>query len=100
MWDDMVTVKGKLEAKLIELGGLVQELGKVQPAAETYQSPKQRSIDRISPKISPDQKTWKSAYPLSDVAGGGEGRLPPIVEGKYFPRKTLEYVHYSGGKRE
>lgn len=90
--EDMGTVKGKLEAKLAELGGLVQELGRIQVAAENPRSPKRKSLNRTEPKRSPDQKNWKNNFTLSEVTGGGGGRLPPIVEDKYFPRKTLEYV--------
>lgn len=88
--EDMGTVKGKLEAKLAELGGLVQELGRIQVAAENPRSPKRKSLNRTEPKRSPDQKNWKNNFTLSEVTGGGDGRLPPIVEDKYFPRKTLD----------
>ena len=88
----MGTVKGKLDAKLTELGGLMQELGKIQKTAENHQSHKRKSMGRVSPKRSPDQKNWKNTLTLSEATGGGEGRLPPIVEDKYFPRKTLEYA--------
>ncbi|CAF9910231.1 MAG: hypothetical protein ALECFALPRED_006429 [Alectoria fallacina] len=82
-------VKGKLEAKLAELGGLVQELGIVQNSIDS-QSAQKRSINRSSPKISPDQRNWKNALTLSEVTGGADGRLPPIVEDKYFPRRTMD----------
>lgn len=90
--EDMGTVKEKLEAKLTELGGLVQELGRIQVAVENPRSPRRKSMNRTEPKRSPDQKNWKNNLTLSEVTGGGDGRLPPIVEDKYFPRKTLEYV--------
>ncbi len=83
-------VRAKLEAKLTELGGLVQELGKVQDNVESQRSQKRKSISRASPKRSPDQKNWKNALTLSEVTGGADGRLPPIVEDKYYPRRTLE----------
>lgn len=92
VWEDMGTVKEKLEAKLTELGGLVQELGRIHVAVEDPRSPRRKSMNRTEPKRSPDQKNWKNNLTLSEVTGGGDGRLPPIVEDKYFPRKTLEYV--------
>jgi hypothetical protein len=89
--DDMGDLKGKLEAKLVEIGSLVQELGKIQTDAENRRSPKRRPISNASPKTSPGQKVWKNVLTLAEVTGA-EGRLPPIVEDKYFPRKTLEYA--------
>lgn len=85
-------VKGKLEAKLAEIGGLVQELGQVQKNIESQRAQRRRSISRNSPKRSPDQRNWKNTLTLSEVTGGVDGRLPPIVEDKYFPRRTMEYV--------
>ena len=86
----MEDIRGRLEAKLTELGSLVQELGVVQ---KSTRSPRRKSYIRKSPKRSPDQKNWKNTLTISEVTGGTDGRLPPIVEDKYFPRRTLEYVH-------
>lgn len=88
--DNVDSVKAKLEAKLTELGGLVQELGKVQNNVESQRSHKRKSMNRSSPKRSPDQKNWKNALTLSEVTGGADGRLPPIIEDKYYPRRTME----------
>lgn len=86
----MDSVRAKLEAKLTELGGLVQELGKAQNNIESQRSQKRKSMNRSSPKRSPDQKNWKNTLTLSEVTGGVDGRLPPIVEDKYYPRRTME----------
>lgn len=91
MLEGVDIVKGKLEAKLAELGGLVQELGNVQKNVDS-RGAKRRSINRNSPKRSPDQKNWKNTLTLSEVTGAADSRLPPIVEDKYFPRRTMEYV--------
>lgn len=85
-------MKGQLEAKLTELGALVQDLGNVQKKAESQRAQRRRSINQSLPKRSPDQKNWKNALTLSEVTGGTDDRLPPIVEDKYFPRRTMEYV--------
>lgn len=90
MLDGISAVKGRLEAKLTELGELMQELGVVTTAGERRRSSKRRSMDRSSPKSSSDQTTWRNGLRYSEFAGGLEGRLPPILEDKYFPRKTLE----------
>ena len=91
-FDSVNTVKSKLEAKLSELGELVQELGNVQKNVASQRKHRRRSISRNSPKRSPDQRNWKNALTLSEVTGGADGRLPPILEDKYFPRRTMEYV--------
>ena len=88
-------VKGKLEAKFAELGGLMQELGNVQKNVESQRTRRRSSMNRSSPKRSPDQRNWKNTLTLSEVTGGADGRLPPIVEGKYFPRRTMEYVVFT-----
>ena len=85
-------VKLKLEAKLAELGGLVQELGNVQKNVDSQRG-QRRSMNRSSPRRSPDQRNWKNTLTLSEVTGGTDGRLPPIVEDKYYPRRTMEYVY-------
>lgn len=86
---DVGTVKGRLEAKLLELGSLVKELGNVQQSAEDRRAMRRRSGVKVSPKKSLDQRNWKNALTISEVTGGADGRLPPIVEGKYYPRRTL-----------
>ena len=85
-------VKSSLEAKLSELGRLVQELGNVQKNVDGQRKQRRKSILRNSPKRSPDQRNWKNALTLSEVTGGADGRLPPILEDKYYPRRTMEYA--------
>lgn len=88
------TVKARLDVKLLELGGLVQELGNVEQSTEDRRALRRRSGAKVSPKKSPDQRNWKNALTISEVTGGADGRLPPIVEDKYYPRRTLEYVRF------
>ncbi|KAL8998562.1 MAG: hypothetical protein Q9169_002402 [Polycauliona sp. 2 TL-2023] len=92
----ITTVKGRLEAKLLELGGLVQELGNVRQSAEDRRALRRKSGTKGSPKASPDQRNWKNGITISEYAGGVEGRLPPIVEGKYYPRRTLDAEELGG----
>ena len=83
--------KIKLETKLKEVGDLVQELGQVQRDAKRRGQQKRKSLSNtISPKRSPNQRIWKNTQTLSDLMGEADGRLPPILEDKYFPRQTLE----------
>ncbi|KAH7350971.1 hypothetical protein BKA65DRAFT_396711 [Rhexocercosporidium sp. MPI-PUGE-AT-0058] len=81
-------VKSQLEAKLLELGALLSGLGEVPSPQRRRQSGK---VARPSPATSPDQKNWKNICSLSEAVAGQEGRLPPILENKSYPRKTLEH---------
>lgn len=83
------TVKSKLEAKLAELGALVKDLGCVNKAADNERAQRRRSVNMSSPKRSPDQRMWKNTLTLSEAVGGADGRLPPIMEDKYYPRRTM-----------
>ncbi|KAL2071516.1 hypothetical protein VTL71DRAFT_12751 [Oculimacula yallundae] len=82
-------VKSQLEAKLLEIGALLSGLGEV-PSPQR-KSRKSGHLIRTSPATSPDQKNWKNICTLSETVAGQEGRLPPILENKSYPRKTLEH---------
>ena len=90
-WNDVGTIRSKLEAKLAELGDLVKDLGIAHGSLSIGQTSRRRSTQQSSPKRSPDQRNWKNALSLSEVTGVSDSsRLPPIFEDKYFPRRTLE----------
>lgn len=87
--DQTGEIKSQLEAKLLEIGALIGSLG--QEPAPTKKSPKAGRISRTSLGQSPDQRNWKNMVTLSEAVAGQEGRLPPILENKSYPRRTLEY---------
>lgn len=87
-------VKEKLEAKLAELGALVSELGDGRQSKRRSSLPHNDLVEDQAPKRSPNQRNWKNASISSGAAGGENSRLPPILEDKYYPRKTLEYEAY------
>jgi Shugoshin N-terminal coiled-coil region len=89
--DHTGVVKAQLEAKLLEISTLINSLGDAS-APPKKKSPRAGKITRASPNTSPDQKNWKNMCTLSEAVGGQEGRLPPILENKSYPRPTLEYV--------
>jgi hypothetical protein len=89
--DHTGVVKSQLEAKLLEISALITGLGD-EPAAKK-KPPRAGKITGASPNTSPDQKNWKNMCPLNEAV---EGRLPPILENKLFPRRTLEYVLLCG----
>jgi hypothetical protein len=86
-----IHIKSELEAKIQEIGALLGGLGETPKSIN--ETTKQGRITRASPNTSPDQKNWKNMCSLSEAMAGQEGRLPPILENKQYPRKTLEYVH-------
>lgn len=101
-------LRENLEAKLREVGDLLSSgLGQIRQDAVRVSAcqakvarQKRRSTGTATTalKRSPDQRQWKNTLTLSDVANGGEaddGRLPVILEDKYYPRETLEYVRPS-----
>lgn len=87
-------VKEQLEAKLAELGQLVSDLGEGQSNRRRSSLPHNNLVEDQAPKRSPNQRNWKNALTSSGAAGGEDSRLPPILEDKYYPRKTLEYEAY------
>lgn len=85
---NVVAVQKQLEAKLREFTGLVSDLGDVQKKARRRKSQQPQS-QRFS-----ESKNWRSRRAtLGELVAVQEGQLPTIVEGKDFPRKTLECVH-------
>jgi len=97
---DVSRLKEQLGAKLSEAGALVTELGALPEKAKRRSSQHQRRRSGlVEPVKSPDQKDWKNRQTI----GGGvigerqsqDGRLPVIVEGKHYPRKTLESLEIS-----
>jgi hypothetical protein len=97
--DDVVDIKNRLEAKLVDLGGLIQELGELPQKGGKAQSKPQVST-ALGEKSSPDMRNWKNTMSMGEVTTGHrfdhgqEGRLPIIMEDKYYPRRTMEYAAY------
>ncbi|KAG9243826.1 hypothetical protein BJ878DRAFT_102768 [Calycina marina] len=82
--DNTKIIKSQLEEKMLEISALINDLS----WAPTPERRKSRSGKLCrSSAASPDQRKWKL---MSEEAAAQEGRLPPILENKSFPRKTLE----------
>lgn len=86
--DHAIDIRSQLEAKLLELGSLISGLGSDAPKIT---SPLAGKVTRASPSKSPDQRNWRNMCTLSEAVNGQDGRLPPILENKTYPRRTLEY---------
>jgi hypothetical protein len=87
--DHVNAIKANLEAKLFELGTLVTALGDIPPPKKKPCSKGEKTV-RPSSTQSPDQKNWKNMCTLSEAVGLQDGKLPPILEDKSYPRRTLE----------
>ncbi|KAH8687244.1 hypothetical protein BGZ60DRAFT_438806 [Tricladium varicosporioides] len=79
-------IKSELESKLVELGALISGLGQEPPPKK--KSTKTAKTSRPSLSKSPDHR--KGTCTLSEALANQEGRLPPILENKMYPRRTLE----------
>ncbi|KAF2466987.1 uncharacterized protein BDR25DRAFT_267752 [Lindgomyces ingoldianus] len=81
-FENIDSVKDKLEAKIQELGSLVAELGQIQKANTGPRCKSQTAATRRSP----DERQWRSGLGLQEVENS---MLPTITEGKYYPRRTM-----------
>ncbi|KAJ5549747.1 hypothetical protein N7535_002312 [Penicillium sp. DV-2018c] len=72
-------IKSKLDAKLAELNILATELGSLP-----------RNVSKQCDKQCAEPKQTTESRPRTETMGGEDGRLPAIVEDKYYPRRTLD----------
>lgn len=83
-----IELKTQLEQKLQEIGALIGGLGNPPRAKRASQSKGRISI--LQNNQSPVTRRWRDE-------ADQEGRLPPILEHKSYPRRTLEYYNLSCG---
>jgi len=86
--DNTTIIKAQLEVKMQEISSLINNLNQAPTPEKKPQ--KAGKIVRESISGSPDHRNWKNMCTLSEAVASQEGRLPPILENKSFPRKTLE----------
>ncbi|QSZ32989.1 hypothetical protein DSL72_002573 [Monilinia vaccinii-corymbosi] len=112
--DRVSVVKSLLEERLIEIGALISSLGEESPERKrSPHLPRQCGGLRSgsNPLRSSQEKNWENMAPsnenvtssepklpprrntasLSEDIGSPDGKLPPILENKYYPRRTLEH---------
>lgn len=90
--DGVYEIKGRLDAKLAELNSLVADLGTLPRKAGRLGGGKSEQSDR------PKATAPNSRLRMTDSdyhAEVDDGKLPAILEDKYHPRRTLEYVPVS-----
>lgn len=88
---EICVYKDKLASKLAELGVLVNELGAMPQKLSRVSEHNKDSVgaERRQSSVGPHRRA------AIGTDGSGEyGRLPVILEDKYFPRRTLEWVTY------
>ncbi|KAI9850031.1 MAG: hypothetical protein M1838_006171 [Thelocarpon superellum] len=91
VFDDVDGIRGQLEDKLDELGQIVAGLAKVREKSRSQPSAKVTYSDpRPSANRSPDEKNWKNNFTLAEVTSNLDGRLPPILEDKCYPRISID----------
>ncbi|KAJ5186013.1 hypothetical protein N7491_006116 [Penicillium cf. griseofulvum] len=73
-------IKSKLDAKLAELSNLAADLGSLP-----------RKVGKLCDhQLDRPKQAAESRPRTEDMMGGENGRLPAIIEDKYYPRQTLE----------
>jgi hypothetical protein len=85
--DSVYDVKAKLDSKLVELGNLITELGSLprrysRAVRENGESAPARQSRELGPKEVDDTDPEPNL-------GFLDGRLPVIMEDKFYPRRTL-----------
>lgn len=86
-------VKAKLDAKLAELNTLVTDLGALPRKFQKSYDEKQKPAN-LPETRKPSSDLRARAMNSEPQPGDDDGRLPAIVEDKYYPRQTLESVEH------
>lgn len=89
--DGIHNVKAKLDAKLIELNNLVADLGALPHKFDKPCDTKAKLANVREPGQSCSDLRRRTTNTEPSL-GTDDGRLPVILEDKYYPRRTLEYV--------
>ncbi|KAF2018215.1 hypothetical protein BU24DRAFT_345095, partial [Aaosphaeria arxii CBS 175.79] len=82
-FENIDSVKDRLEAKIQELGGLVAKLGQLKTAPDYSRWKNPPTATRKSP----EERQWRSGLCLQEVENA---MLPTIVEDKHYPRRTMK----------
>lgn len=90
---DVLDMKKGLELKLQEVNEMVQHLGIISENSSSISSAQQRSKS-MEQQINPAEKDVRGRQNpfglFTNDREGQDGRLPAILEDKYYPRRTLE----------
>lgn len=90
--DGVYDVKAKLDAKLGELNHLVADLGAL--PRKVHKSHQEKGASASSRESLQSKSIQRPRMTNAEALLGDDGKLPAIVEDKYYPRQTLEWVHH------
>lgn len=88
--DHALEIKAKLEAQLVEWGGLLAGLGLEPPAKRRDVGRRMSSGSRGSMGRRSPRKSLRDLAREAEARAREEGRLTPIREHKSYPRRTME----------
>ncbi|KAJ5160637.1 uncharacterized protein N7482_007641 [Penicillium canariense] len=87
--DGVYEIKSRLDAKLAELSTLASDLGMLPRKVGKLRTEKAEADSDRHKATATESRPRTTDPPLN--AGADDGRLPAIVEDKYYPRRTLEH---------
>ncbi|KAL6231668.1 hypothetical protein BDW75DRAFT_37425 [Aspergillus navahoensis] len=87
--DGVYDVKARLDSKLVELSSLITELGSLPRRYSRATREKAESASARQPRQSGSRKEVDDTDPEPHLGFGLDGRLPVIMENKFYPRRTL-----------
>lgn len=85
-------IKGRLDVKLAELNSLVADLGALPRKAGRLDGEESEQSNRPKATAPNSKPRMTDSEYHAEV---DDGKLPAILEDKYYPRRTLEYVPVS-----
>lgn len=89
--DHALEIRAKMEAQLAEWGAMLQGMG-MEPAAKRHASASPSAREIRNPRRSPEATRRPRDCKDNQAAALQESRLPPIMEHKTYPRRTMKYV--------
>ncbi|KAL4981617.1 hypothetical protein BDW68DRAFT_77324 [Aspergillus falconensis] len=87
--DGVYDVKARLDSKLVELSSLITELGSLPRRYSRATREKAESAPARQPRQSGSRKEVDDTAPELNLGFDLDGRLPVIMEDKFYPRLTL-----------
>ncbi|KAL4999507.1 hypothetical protein BDV10DRAFT_52408 [Aspergillus recurvatus] len=87
--DGVYDVKARLDSKLSELSSLITELGSLPRRYSRATREKAESAPASQPRQSGSRKEVDDTDPEPNLGFELDGRLPVIMEDKFYPRRTL-----------
>ncbi|KAL4947662.1 hypothetical protein BDW69DRAFT_109326 [Aspergillus filifer] len=90
--DGVYDVKTRLDGKLVELSNLISELGALPRRYSRMAHETSESASSMRPRESNSARLVNDANLERGLGSEYGGRLPVIVEDKYYPRRTMKLV--------